>query len=212
MRALAILFAAAAALAAAPVAAENMSHVHIGHVMTGWNDTPDGQGLLPTAQAEAKIARRHIDFALADPKDLGSIKVHTRHVLHAVDPTAEPAGPGLGYGLKKAAVGVMGHIRAAADSDGASDNVSLHTEHVATSAGNVFAWSEEIIFTAKAIITATQANPAAQLAQRVKTLLICITAGCDTNGDGKIGWQKGEGGLAQAAQHMGFMMKGEGLE
>ena len=42
------------------MAKKNVAHVHIGHVMTGWNDTPDGQGLLPTAEAEAKVARRHV--------------------------------------------------------------------------------------------------------------------------------------------------------
>ncbi len=34
---------------------KNMAHAHIGHVATGWKDTPDKKGLLPTAVAEAKI-------------------------------------------------------------------------------------------------------------------------------------------------------------
>ena len=35
--------------------------------------------------------------------------------------------------------------------------------------------------------------------------------GMDADGDGEITWQEGEGGLAQAAQHMQFMKEGEGL-
>jgi hypothetical protein len=33
----------------------------------------------------------------------------------------------------------------------------------------------------------------------------------DANKDGSIGWQTGEGGLAQAQTHMGLMMKAEGM-
>ena len=35
--------------------------------------------------------------------------------------------------------------------------------------------------------------------------------GMDANKDGSIGWQTGEGGLAQAQAHMDLMVKGEGL-
>ena len=35
--------------------------------------------------------------------------------------------------------------------------------------------------------------------------------GVDANGDGKITWVNGEGGLKDARKHMGFMQKGEGL-
>ena len=49
----------AIALSASASAADKMhplSHAHIGHVASGWTDTPKGMGLLPTAFAEAKIA------------------------------------------------------------------------------------------------------------------------------------------------------------
>lgn len=35
--------------------------------------------------------------------------------------------------------------------------------------------------------------------------------GLDANGDGKISWQKGEGGLKTADKHLGLMMDGEDL-
>jgi len=38
-----------------------------------------------------------------------------------------------------------------------------------------------------------------------------IANGMDANKDGSIGWQTGEGGLAQAQTHMDLMVKGEGL-
>ena len=78
-------------------AAEKMSHSHMGHVTKAWTDTPDGIGLLPTAAAEAEIAAQHAGFAAEQPGNLEWMQMHTRHVLHAVDPSVEPKGPGLGY-------------------------------------------------------------------------------------------------------------------
>ena len=50
-------WALAFVLGLAPATAQADAHAHIGHVMTGWTDTPNGIGLLPTAQGEAKVRR-----------------------------------------------------------------------------------------------------------------------------------------------------------
>jgi hypothetical protein len=210
LRTAAIALAALLACAAGPAFAQ--AQAHIGHVMTGWGDTPGGRGLLPTAEAEAGIARQHAGLALSDPGDLDSIKLHTGHVLHAVDPSAIDAGPGLGYGLEKAAAGVATHIGLAAGSADASDNVKLHAEHVAASARNVVIWSREIVALADEIAASSDAAEAATMAQEVRALLGCIVDGCDADHDGAISWGPGEGGLAQARQHMGLMMEGEGMQ
>ena len=104
------------------------SHAHIGHVMTGWGDTPDAAGLLPTAQKEAAIALQHAELALSQPADIDAIRLHSGHVLHAVDPLAIEGGPGLGYGVEQAASGVDAHINLAAGAQDASDNVRLHAD------------------------------------------------------------------------------------
>ena len=70
----------------------------------------DGMGLLPVAQAEAAIAAQHANLAISKPSDIDSIRLHSGHVLHAIDPVAIEAGPGLGYGLERAAGGVRAHI------------------------------------------------------------------------------------------------------
>lgn len=189
----------------------NMSHVHMGHVLTGWQDTPDQMGLLPTAQAEAEVAAQHAGFAASRPDDLDWMKLHVGHVLHAVDPSVEPQGPGLGYGVHKAAQGVAQHVRFAADSEDASDNVKLHATHVETSAGNVVVWSEQIVELGQQVQAASSAAEAAPLVVEIEALTQAVLAGTDADGDGTVSWQKGEGGLAQAAQHMQFMQEGEGM-
>lgn len=207
--ALAALIAAAAVVTAG--AQQNMAHVHMGHVLTGWQDTPDGKGLLPTALDEAGIAETHAGFAVSRPDDLDWMKLHASHVLHAIDPAAEPNGPGLGFGVAKAASGVSAHIGFAAESDAASDNVKLHATHVATSAGNVAGWAAEIVDLVGQVRAASEPGAAAPLVERIHVLTLAILNGIDANGDGSVGWQQNEGGLAQADQHMGFMRAGEGI-
>src|SRR5687767_4085891 len=101
--ALAVLTTAALSTAAAVAQPANTVHAHIGHVVTAFTDTPKGLGLLPAAEAEAHIIAQHAALAAKSTSDLDAMKLHVRHVLHAIDPTlTENKGPGLGYGLKKA--------------------------------------------------------------------------------------------------------------
>ena len=198
-------------ISAGPAAAQE-AHAHIGHVMTGWHDAPDGMGLLPVAQAEAAVAAQHAQLAISKPSDIDSIRLHSGHVLHAVDPVATEGGPGLGYGLEQAVGGVRAHIGYAAGAGDASDNAKLHAEHVAASAQNVTVWTAEIVQLIRQIQTNDTPKHANIMAGRVKYLLACIINGCDANSDGTISWESGEGGLAQAEQHMQLMMSGEGLD
>jgi hypothetical protein len=191
--------------------ATNTAHVHIGHVVTSWQDAPDQMGLLPTAQAEAEVAAQHAGFAASRPDDLDWMKLHAGHVVNAMDPSIETEGPGLGFGVRQAAKGVAQHVGFAADSEDASDNVKLHAGHVETSAGNVLVWSERVVELGQQVQAASSAAEAAPLVAEMQTLTATILAGTDANGDGTVSWAESEGGLAQAAQHMRLMQEGEGL-
>jgi hypothetical protein len=186
--------------------------VHIGHVVNGFRDTPNGQGLLPTAFAEAKTAAQHAAIAARNASNLDAMKLHAGHVINAVDPTVVPMGPGLGYGVKKAALGVATHIELAAKAPGASQNVITHATHVATSARNTVERADSIVALAKQIQAATSADEAAKLVGQLVSLTNQLTAGFDANGDGRITWQQGEGGLQQAQDHVNLMLAGEGLK
>ena len=193
------------------MADKNMSHVHIGHILTGWTDTPEKMGLLPTAIAEANVAAQHAGFAVSKLDDLAWLKTHIGHILHAVDPGVEPKGPGLGYGLIKAAGGAAKHVGFSAESEGASENVKTHAVHVTASAKNVVTWGKLIVRLGKQVQAAETAGQAAPMVKKIEQLAARLVAGEDVNGDGKITWHAGEGGLNAAEQHMGFMTKGEGL-
>ena len=203
---LAILAAGVAAVSAQ----QDMVKTHIGHVTTAFNGTPNGQGLLPTAMAEAKIAAQHAALAMKSEGNLDGMKLHAGHVIHAVDPTVEMKGPGLNYGVKRAAQGVAQHIGLAAKAPGASKNVMTHSNHVATSAGNVVKWSDEIVKTAQDVRSATDAKVAAGHVAHLNMLAQQLAAGVDADKNGQVGWQAGEGGLQMADMHMNLLLKGEG--
>ncbi|MDA1183498.1 MAG: hypothetical protein O2930_02490 [Acidobacteria bacterium] len=188
----------------------DMVKTHIGHVTTSFQAAPMEQGLLPTAVAEAGTAAQHAGLVVSSDGDLAAMQRHAGHVLHALDPSVEAQGPGLGYGVKRAAMGVAQHIGLAAMADGASDNVMTHAMHVAASANNVVARADEMLAVAQQIRSATTAAEASAHLAELSRLAEQLYAGVDANQDGRVGWQTGEGGLQQAEMHMGLMLKGEG--
>lgn len=212
--ALALMVSAATASIASPIAAfqVNPAHAHIGHVADGFRGTPEGQGLLPVAVAEAETAHQHATLAARDPASLDAMQRHAGHVLHALDPSTVESGPGAGYGVLPATSRAVQHIELAAASDGASDGVKTHATHVATAAASARSNAEAAIDLAEQIQEAETAEEAAGLLEQLTGLTDAIVNGVDADGDGRIGWQEGEGGLAQAVQHVNLMKRGEGIE
>jgi hypothetical protein len=181
---------------------------HIGHVVNSFADTPNGMGLLPVAFAEARTAAQHAGLA-AKAATLDAMKLHAGHVLNAMDPTVVTAGPGLGYGMKKAALAVANHIELAAKAAGASPNVLTHSVHIATAARNAAAKADQIVALAKQVQAAATTTEATALLSQIVSLCDQVIAGVDEKGDGRITWQTG--GLQQAQEHVNLMLAGEHL-
>jgi hypothetical protein len=190
--------------------APNLVRVHLAHVTTTFQDAPSQQGLLATAFAEAKIAAQHAALAAKAGDNLDAMKMHAGHVMHAIDPALERTGPGLGFGLRHAAAGVVEHIQLAAKVPNASTNLLTLASHVLASGNNTLARSDEIIALVRRIRAAATAADAAPDVARLNTLAQQISTGLDVNKDGQIGWQTGEGGLEQAQAQMQLLLKGEG--
>jgi hypothetical protein len=199
------LAAAVLVLVPASLAAQNP---HVGHVATGFANTPDGAGLLPTAEAEAQVAAQHAGLAARDLSNLVAMQTHVAHVQHALDPSVVEAGPGLGYGVVAAAQGVARHIELAAGVDGAAGSIVTHAPHVAQAAHNTVARAQRMLELAAQVQAAGSAEAAAPMVQEIQQLAAQLVDGDDANDDGRVGWQEGEGGLATARQHLGFLMGG----
>ena len=184
---------------------------HLGHVVNAFGDTPNGRGLLPTALAEAQIAIQHAGLAARMPANLDAMKLHAGHVINAIDPTLMATGPGLGYGVKRAAMSVAMHIDLAAKAPGASANVIAHANHVGTAALATVKRCDQVLAIAQKIQAATSAADAAALVNQLIPLTQQLVAGYDANGDGRITWEIGEGGLQQAQEHVTLLLAGEHL-
>jgi hypothetical protein len=202
--------APASGTAAAKVAVPaGLMGTHIGHVVNSFPDTPDKAGLLPTAMAEAKIAQQHATLAQRTPTNLAMMKLHAGHVINALDPTIVTTGPGLGYGVKKAATNIAAHIEMAGKAPGATSVQSMHADHAAAAAMSTVARVDAIIVVAKQIEAATDAKVAAGLVAQMASLCDHLTTGADTNADGRVSYEAPEGGLAQVQEHVTLMLGAE---
>ena len=180
--------------------------MHLGHVMNSFADAPKMLGLLPTAMEEARTASVHAGLAARDPENLGAMKTHAGHVINAVDPTVVTAGPGLGYGVKRAALGVATHMDLAAKAPGASESAIMHAGHVATSARNTVQRADAIVALAQKIQASTSASEAAALVSQLISLTNELVLGKDADADGKVTWKDGEGGLQQCDEHVRLIL------
>ena len=198
----------AAAVPAVPVP-DGPVGVHVGHVLNAFSDTPKGMGLLRTAMEEARTAAVHAGFAARDPENLGAMKMHAGHVINAVDPSVVATGPGLGYGVKRAALGVAAHLDLAAKAPGASPSVELHAGHAATSARNTVQRVDAIVALAQKIQASATAADAASLVSQLVSLTNELVVGKDDDADGKVTWKDREGGLQQCEEHVMLLIAGE---
>jgi len=186
-------------------AQDNPVQTHVGHVADAFTGTPQGQGLLPAARAEADIMVRHLALAGGDRTNLDAIKLHVGHALHAVDPTVVTSGPGLGYGLMRAARGAAQHMLFVMDDEGASARIKIYARQVWGSAQTTVDRCEDFIPLAQRIREATTAEVAADLLDDLTTLGDQIINGRDANNDNGIGPRLGEGGLEQGRQALGVL-------
>jgi hypothetical protein len=170
------------------------AHLHLGHVMTNWRDTPGTRGFLPVALDEARVAVLHARLA-AKGASLDDVTLHAGHVLHALDPVAEPKGPGAGYGVKKAVTGARQHLDVAAMAEGATATLAADAAQVSASLSDVLLMVDQAIAAAQKARTATDAAEAARAAGDLAALAQRIS----------------DEGLERAATRMGEVLKAEGL-
>jgi hypothetical protein len=170
------------------------AHLHIGHVVTNWRDTPGTRGFLPVAADEARVATTHAKLA-AKGATLDDMKLHAGHVLNALDPGAEPNGPGAKYGVKKATAGAIQHLEFASKAEGVTANITTQAAAVAMALNEVSRSTDEAIAVAQKVRAASDQATGSTLVAELDALTTQIASG-----------------LQQAQTHMGQMVKGEGLE
>ena len=192
-------------------APEEGALVHVGYVTEAYYEAPGGAGLLPLALGEARVASQHAELAATQPYSLQTMKAHAVHVLHALDPALVAAGPGLGYGVRRAAQGIAEHIERASAGEDASYNVRTHARHIAGAARSVSARADRVVSLAQRIQSEISISTAAALVTQLHEEAQALFSGRDADRDGLIGWAPPEGGLRQIQQHVTLLERGEAM-
>jgi len=186
------------ALVATPVTALAwQAQSHIDNVYKSWPPAPDGMGLMAVAEAEARTIRTHAGFMISEGTPLPLIKRHAVHVLHAIDPELTAGGPGLGFGLDPAARAIAREMALLTDDPEAPRPLREQASHVATGAANVMAWCGTLHDLVVKVVRTSNPDVARKLAVDINHYAKAILSGLDKDGDGTIGWQPPEGGMAQ---------------
>jgi hypothetical protein len=171
------------------------AHLHLGHVMTSWRDTPGNAGFLIAALSDVEVAVIHAQLAAQDENSREEIRLHVTHVLNALDSSIETKGPGSGYGVKKAVAGALQHLELALTAEGATDKMKSRAVRVVPLLKTVLELTDQAAGVAE---NSRQSNGIVEprvLAQLLATL-------CGNISDS----------LQQAKTEMDLMMKDEGLK
>ncbi len=186
-----------------------ISHVHIGHAITGWEYTSDKSGLFQVTEKEADIALIHAGNALKGPLEINLIKLHVRDVMHAVNPESQKKGAGFGFGLKRALTESVSHITYAAESDDASENVQNFAKHFTRNSVATLDRCDLILALGEEVLSTVTTSEAISLAKEILNLASANVDGIDTDGNGDIGSNPSEYGLKQLRRQIDAMVKRE---
>lgn len=145
-----------------------VAHVHIGHAITGWVDTPNREGLAVVAQREAETAAELARLAFQSRRNPGEVKRLAGDALHALDPALQPRGPGTGYGLIRAIDGAIDHVKFAADSGDASKNLGDSIIGLESSASKVRQAAKVSVAIAQEIRRSEKPEDLASLSEEMK--------------------------------------------
>jgi hypothetical protein len=184
-----------------------ISHAHVGHGLTHWQDTPGNKGLFTVAREEISIARSATDAALAAAAVTEKV-THIHNVVHALNPDQQPNGNGLGYGALRALRSAIEHLEYAATSEDASENI---VSSVASLSQLGEAILERLRATSSAAKTASLNDPLTldRAAVELRIGLIGAIEGIDANRDGRIEATPDEAGLDQLHAQLQAMLDRE---
>lgn len=179
----------------------------LAYILTAAPDTPGGTGLLETGRAEAQIAMQHVAFAGRDSLALGNMQRHMAHVIHAVDPGQGSQGPGMGYGVRRAARQILVQLEAMQNVEGIPGVLIFHAPRAAMAARGTAARVDEVVSLARQVQSASSAQAGHRLVRRLADAVRAMAYGSDRDDDRRIGHTEDEMGLAQIGHHLAVVQR-----
>lgn len=184
---------------------------HFNHVATGFSGAPGGRGLVVTTAIEVNTAMMYANFAAGNPTNLDAMKTNVRSVLHALAPEQGAKGPGLGFGVRRAAEAVVTHIELAVKSPGASETLRKLGPKVALAGRAVAARAQEMADLGNRVLAAQTAAQAGPLVEQLRALALQLDLGRDANGNGQVEMNATEPGMNQLEAQVYSIFEGDKL-
>lgn len=182
-----------------------ISHVHVGHALTGWVDTPEQRGLFVTAERIGQeIARKSVDsFQVAREGDVAAVhrKLGEIEALLGDRRRQEPEEPG-GYTFLNALQLAVDHMRFASESQDASQNIRQGVEKFVTNSEVVFARVEVLKTLVEVAGSETDPEALSDTLREIRIVAVENLEGEDVNDNGRIGDTPQEYGLRQLRRDM----------
>lgn len=179
--------------------APTIAHVHIGHVITGWRDTPGKEGLFVLAETLAAKSLSLSSQAVKPVNSLSEIKQSIHSLIETIGDDAKK-GSDKPFGMKQALTDAVGHIVFASESEDASANVRASVSGLAEQAAFVIQRCDLIIVLANDILLTDSPDEIHLLTQEVNKLVIANHQGQDLDEDGVVGSNPEEIGIQQLRQ------------
>ena len=190
------------------------AQLHLAHLVESFPDAPGEASLLKIAMLEGEIAAAWVRVAGVDTLDVNRMIAAMTHVIHAIDPTEVRSGNGMGYGFRRAAKNVQTHadMLQLAVPDTLSPAIAFHVPFVSHAAYIAQARADDVITLARQVQSARDVNSTIPLIKRLAEAIRAMMYGEDVDGDGRIGRNEAEVGLAQAVYHLSLVYRMAGEE
>ena len=160
--------------------APTIAHIHIGHAITGWPDTPGQQGLLVAAELAAVTAEVNSQLMLQAARngDQEKTKRFLTEIAIALDPQYfDPDGNESRYGLRRGTAASMTHLSLAAGVPDASANVQRTVTKTNVRAQNILDNADELIVFIEAGLKSNDTAELEIIAEEASLLLQNIAGG-----------------------------------
>ena len=209
---LVILFTGFALSACATTEVPKFSHIHVGHALNGWVNTPDQKGLFVTAENFAgEITRLSVSSIEASRNsDFATVRTNSKEILRLIgfDPGDFITGPD-SYTFLTALQGAVNHMEYAVDSDDASQNLRDGIQTVIDSSATVFARADVLRLLAELAATEPDDDQLSDVAREIRVLAVQNLEGEDINKNNLIGDTPEEYGLRQLRRDLAATIEKE---
>lgn len=198
--------------------APTIAHVHLGHVVDGWETTPGQAGLIETAESFAQTSVEAAERASDPGTSLETRKSAVEELVRASHPEyfnkiIEPSGangPEVEFGVRTALQEASNHIEFSANSDDASANVRVGAKQFSLNAQAVLDRCDLIAALGTDTLEVNSVEEVDLLTVELLALAQANLDGEDLNGDGVIGGQNpDEYGLKQLRSEIQDMIDRE---